>query len=400
MSHPRRAVPLALGLVLLAGCVEKKSQEAKAPAEAAAPATVAPASDGEVLFGEVGSLTGQEATFGTSTHNGILLAVKEINDAGGLDVGGKKRKIRVITYDDQGKTTEAAAATTKLIVQDRVHVILGEVASSRSKAMAPIAQNNRVPMVSPSSTNPDVTRDKDYVFRVCFIDPFQGYVMAKFARETLKADRVAILRDVGNDYSVGLADVFAERFTGLGGKIVADEKYTAGDIDFKGALTKIRGVQPQAIFVPGYYTDVGLIARQSRELGIKAPLLGGDGWDSTKLYEIGGDALTGSYFSNHYAVEDPNPRIQKFIADYKQAYGDVPDGLAALGYDAARISAEAITRAGSTEGAKVRDALAQTRDFQGVTGTITINEDRNAVKPAVVLQIESGRGKYLTTIAP
>jgi len=397
-----RAVPLApllalatLLATLLAGCEEKK------PAAAGAPAAPTPAAaaeeDGEIRFGEVSSLTGQEATFGQSTRKGIALAVKELNEAGGL-LG---KKIRVITYDDQGKPTEAAAAATRLIVQDKVHVLLGEVASARSLAMAPIAQANKVPMISHASTNPRVTEGKDYVFRICFIDPFQGTVMARFAREHLELDKVAVLRDVRNDYSVGLANFFVESFRKLGGEVVGDQSYSAQDIDFKAQLTALRTLKPQAIFVPGYYTDVGLIARQARELGIDVPLLGGDGWDSAKLFEIGGDALQGSFFSNHYSLEDPSPRIRAFVAAWEKEYGErTPDALAALGYDAVHIAADAIRRAGSVEGEKIRDALARTRDFAGVTGTITIDEGRNAVKPAVVLKVENGRAVYAATVQP
>ena len=386
-------VALAATVSLFATSCEKKSA-AGGPAVGAG--AKADAHAGEIVFGEVSSLTGQEATFGTSTHNGILLAVKEINDAGGID--GKK--IRVITYDDQGKPTEAAAATTRLIVQDKVHLVIGEVASSRSLAMAPIAQANKVPMISPSSTNPRVTEGKDYVFRICFVDPFQGTVMAKFARETLKVEKVAVLRDVRNDYSVGLANYFVESFGKLGGTVVLDQSYSAGDIDFKAQLTTIRGTSPQAIYVPGYYTDVGLIARQARELGINVPLLGGDGWDSGKLVEIAGDALEGSYFSNHYTLDDPDPRVKGFLEKYEAQFGQASDAMSALAYDTTMIAARAVKEAGSTDGTKLRDALARTKDFPGVTGSITIDSDRNAVKPAVVLEIKGRKMVYAATVNP
>lgn len=380
-------------LSLFTACEEKKAASPEAQSATGSPSGGAA---GEILFGEVSSLTGQEATFGVMTNRGIALAVKEINEAGGVD--GKK--IRVITYDDQGKPTEAAAAATRLIVQDKVNVLLGEVASARSLAMAPIAQSNKVPMISPSSTNPRVTEGKDYVFRICFIDPFQGTVMAKFAREQLKLDKVAVLRDVRNDYSVGLANYFVEAFQKQGGAIVGDQSYSAGDIDFKAQLTALRSLQPQALYVPGYYTDVALIARQARELGIEVPLLGGDGWESAKLFEIGGDALQGSYFSNHYAMEDPAPAIQKFIADFKKAYGENPDSMAALGYDAAKLAAASIDKADSLDGSKIRDAIAQTSNFPGVTGAITIDAQHNAVKPAVVLKVEGQKAVYATTVKP
>ncbi|HVE65289.1 MAG TPA: ABC transporter substrate-binding protein, partial [Thermoanaerobaculia bacterium] len=272
--------------------------------------------------------------------------------------------------------------------------------SSRSLAAAPICQANRVPMISPSSTNPRVTQVGDYIFRVCFIDPFQAEVGARIAWETLKLKKVAILSDVRNDYSVGLQTFFRQHYKQLGGEIVAEQSYSEGDSDFRAQLTQIKSANPEGIYVPGYYTEVATIARQARELGITVPLIGGDGWDSPRLWEIGGEALNGCYFSNHYSVDDPAPAVQKFVADYRKRYNQTPDALAALGYDAARILADAMTRAGSTDGAKVRDALVATKDFQGVTGQITINSERNAVKPAVVLKIENGKFVYVDTIKP
>lgn len=350
----------------------------------------------EILIGEVGSLTGSEATFGTSTRDGIALAIKQINDGGGV----KGKKLRVITLDDQGKPEEAATAVTKLITQDKVTAILGEVASSRSLAMAPIAQANRVPMITPSSTNPKVTEVGDYIFRVCFIDPFQGAVMAKFAANTLKVKRAAILRDIKNDYSVGLANFFTETFKRLGGEIVMDQSYSAGDVDFKSQLTSIKTKNPEVVFVPGYYTEVGLIARQARELGIKSPMLGGDGWDSAKLTEIGGNALVGSYFSNHYSADDKSENVQKFIADFKAAHGNVPDGLAAMGYDAAMVLADAMKRAKTLSNEDIRQALADTKDYPGVTGKITMDQNRNAVKSAVVIEVKPNGFTYKETVNP
>lgn len=350
----------------------------------------------EIIIGEYGSLTGTTATFGQSTDNGIKMAFDEINTSGG--VLGKK--LKVLVEDDQSKPEEATTAVTKLINQNHVVAMLGEVSSSRSLAAAPVCQANRVPMVSPSSTNPRVTQIGDYIFRVCFIDPFQGAVMAKFAANTLKVKKVAILVDVRNDYSVGLQTFFRENFRQLGGTIVAEQSYSEGDSDFHAQLTQIKAVNPEAIYVPGYYTEVGTIARQARELGMTAPLLGGDGWDSPKLWEIGGPALNGCYLSNHYSVDDPSPTVQKFVGDYKTRYKVAPDALAALGYDAAKILADAMTRAGSAEGAKVRDALAATKEFPGVTGKITINKDRNAIKPAVVLKVENGKFVFVETVTP
>jgi branched-chain amino acid transport system substrate-binding protein len=352
----------------------------------------------EILIGEYGSLTGGIATFGISTKNGSTMAFDEINSAGGI-LG---KKFKLLVEDDQSKPEEAGTVVTKLINQNHVLAIIGQVASSHSLAAAPICQANNIPMVSPSSTNPRVTQVGDYIFRVCFIDPFQGAVMAKFANNTLKAKRVAILVDVRSDYSVGLQTFFREQFKQLGGQIVSEQSYSQGDSDFRAQLTQIKAINPDAIYVPGYYTEVGTIARQARELGIPStvPLLGGDGWDSPKLWEIGGAALNGCYLSNHYSVDDPSPLVQKFVADYRARFKEVPDALAALGYDAAKILADAMSRAGSTDGAKVRDALAATKDFSGVTGKITINKDRNAIKPAVVLKVENGKFVYVETVTP
>jgi branched-chain amino acid transport system substrate-binding protein len=355
-------------------------------------------SDDTILVGEVGSMTGDQATFGISTHRGILLALDEINAAGGV----KGKKLRVKSIDDQGKAEEAASATTALITRDKAVAIIGEVASSLSLQMAPIAQKNQVPMISPSSTNVRVTQVGDYIFRVCFIDPFQGEVMGKFAKNTLGYNKVAVLRDIGSDYSVGLANAFVKTYKELGGEIVADESYNKGAVDFRAQLTSIKAKGPQAIFVPGYYTDVGLLSKQARELGLNVPLMGGDGWDSEKLYEIGGQALDGSFFSNHYSVDDPSPRIRAFVEAYKTKFaGQVPDSLAAQGYDAMKILADAMGRAPSLEGPALREALAATKNFDGVTGNINIDANRNALKPAVVLKVAPG-GKYdfVTRVQP
>ncbi len=364
--------------VALPGCTKKEVNPSATQSSSA--------STDEILIGEVGSLSGNDATFGTSTRDGVDLATQQVNAAGGL-LG---RKVRVIVMDDQGKPEEAATAVTKLISQNKVIAILGEVASTRSLAMAPIAQQNKIPMISPSSTNPEVTKKGDFVFRVCFIDPFQGSVMAKFAANTLKAKKAAILKDVKNDYSMGLAKYFIETFKGLGGEILVEQSYSANDTDFKSQLTAIKGKNPDVIFVPGYYTEVGLIGLQAKEIGIKAPMLGGDGWDSSKLREIGGSSLDGSFFSTHYSADDPSPHVQKFISEFKTNYNGTPDALAAMGYDAALVLFDAIRKAKSLAGPDLRDAISQTKDFQGVTGKITIDKDHNAVKSAAVLEVKNG----------
>jgi branched-chain amino acid transport system substrate-binding protein len=390
---------LVAAAALLAGCEKKQPAQAPtaAPApEVKAPAAPPPASD-VILLGEVGSLTGAEATFGQSTHEGIQLAIEQANAAGG--VRGKKLEVRV--YDDQGKPEEAANAAVRLINQDKVKLILGEVASTNSLAMADKAQAAKVPMVSPSSTNEAVTQKGDYIFRVCFIDPFQGYAMAKFARETLKLQNVAVLQDNKSAYSTGLTGVFQLRFAEMGGKVAGVESYSKGDTDFRAQLTALKKAKPDGIYIPGYYTDVGLIARQAQELGLKAVLLGGDGWESEKLFELGGSAVDGSYYTNHYSPDSPNPATQAFIAAYKAKYnGKVPDSLAALAYDAANVAVAALRTGKSLEGPDVREALAQTKDFDGAAGKLTLDEKRNATKPAVVLKVENGKAVFAASVSP
>lgn len=356
------------------------------------------ASSDEIVIGHYASMTGSEATFGQSTDNGIRLAVEEINAAGGIN--GKK--VRLITYDDKGDAREAGSAVERLVNRDRVTAVLGEVASGLSLAGAPICQENGVPMVTPSSTNPDVTKVGDMIFRVCFIDPFQGSVCAKFAREHegLQAEKAAILTDQASPYSVGLRNEFEKAFIAAGGKVVSKQNYQAGDQDFSAQLTAIRASQPDVIFIPGYYTDVGNIALQARKLGITAPLLGGDGWGSDKLSEIAAEALEGSFYSDHYSRQDPSERVQGFIKKYEAKHKQTPDSLAAMGYDAARVLFEAIGRAESLEGKAIAAELAKTRDFEGVTGRISIDAERNAIKPAVILEMKKGQPTFVTTIAP
>ena len=348
-----------------------------------------------IVVGHVASMTGDTATFGRSADQGMRMALEKINAAGGV-LG---RPIELVTEDDRSVTEEARTAAQKLIQRDQVVALLGEVASSRSLAAAPEAQRAHVPMISPGSTNPKVTEVGDYVFRACFIDPFQGAVMARFAIEDLHAKRVAILFDFKQDYSVGLAEFFRETATKLGAEIVADERYTSGDIEFRAQLTTIRAAKPDAIFVPGYYTELGLIAKQARELGLDVPLLGGDGWDSEKTIEIGGEAVEGYYFSTHYAADSDSPRVQAFVSAFQKKYGATPDAMAALGYDTALILADALARAGSTDGAPLRDAVAATAGFEGVTGKISMDPQRNARKDAVVLKIEGGKFRYHKTVS-
>jgi branched-chain amino acid transport system substrate-binding protein len=336
-----------------------------------------------ILIGHYGSMTGSEATFGQSTDNGIRLALKEINAQGGIN--GKK--VELITYDTKGVSEEAGKAVTRLVTNDKVVAVLGEVASSLSLAGGAVCQQYRVPMVSPSSTNPRVTQGRDYVFRVCFTDDFQAYGVAKFIRENLKLTRAAVLYDQKQAYSKGLRDYFTKSFTEMGGTVVIDQAYSGGDTDYSAQLTAIKAKAPEIVFIPGYYTDGASIAIQARKAGVTVPLIGGDGWDSEQLGKIAGEAIVGCYFSNHSAPDQPS--MQEFIGKYRAAHSNqVPDALAGLGYDAANLLFEAIKRSKSLSGPDLRDAIAATRDFPGVTGKITIDKNRNAQKALVIVQMK------------
>ncbi len=350
-----------------------------------------------IIIGEFGSLSGSEATFGVSTQEGIDLAAEEINAGGG--VLGKKIVVKV--ENDESSEDKVAASVQKLISFHKAKVLIGEVASGRSMVAGPVCENAKIPMVSPASTNPKVTEGKQYVYRICWTDDFQGEAMAKFARETLHARTAAVLTAINQAYSKGLSDFFQKTFVESGGQIVATESYQGGkDRDFKAQLTNIKQKNPDVLFVPGYYTDVGSIATQARQVGITVPLLGGDGWESDELLKQAGEVIEGCYFSTHYSVEEERPEIAKFVNAYKAKYNKVPDAMAALGYDAMRVVADAITRAGSAEGDAVQKALSATTDFNGVTGKITIDANHNAQKPLVVLQIHQGKLKFVKSVAP
>lgn len=344
----------------------------------------------KVRIGLLMSMTGDTANFGISSSNAIRMAADEVNRSGGIN----GRLIELLLQDDRSDATEAANIVTRFVSQDNVHAIIGEVGSSRTLAGAPIAQNAKIPMLTPSSTNPEVTKKGNYIFRSCFIDTVQGPAMAQFAAKSLNAKRAALLIDRRNDYSTGLEKPITDVYERLGGRIVISQSYQAGDQDFNAQLTSIKGANPDVIFVPGYYGDVALIAKQARDKSLNVPMVGGDGWDSPSLYQIGGAALDGSYFTNHYSPNDTDARVQKFVKDYQSLYGTVPDALAATGYDAALIMFDAIRRASSLEGAAIRDALAATRNFPGVTGTVTFNENRDAVKPIMMIKIEPG-GRFV-----
>jgi len=396
-----------LSLAAAAGCDKLRGKKKKGggdptptptPTASGSPTTSPTASPegGTILIGEFGSMTGAEASFGESTHKGIELALEHINAAGG--VNGKKLVLK--TYDDAGNPEQATAVVTKLVTDDKVTAILGEVASNLSIAGGQVAQDNGTPMISPSSTNVAVTKDRDHVFRVCFIDPFQGFAAAKFVIENLKLKKAAILRDQTQSYSQGLADAFKDAYVKLGGTIVSDVSYSKGDKNFNSQLSKIKAAKPESIFLPGYYSDVATIAKQARQMGLTMPLVGGDGWDSPELFQIGGKALDNSYFTNHYSHEEPRDAVKTFVGDFQKKFNIIPDGLAALGYDAAMLLADAMKRAGSTDKKAIRDAIAATKDFPGVTGSITIDAERNAAKPAVILKIEGGKASYIASVPP
>ena len=350
-----------------------------------------------IKVGEFASLTGKEAAFGQSSHKGTLLAIEELNATGGV-LG---RQFELITEDNQSKQGESATIVKKLISRDEVIALLGEVASGRSLEAAPIAQNYKIPMISPSSTNPRVTEMGSYIFRVCFIDPFQGTAMAKFAKDSLHLKKVALLTSVSSPYSVGLAKYFKETFAAIGGEVAIEQKYSEGDKDFKAQLTAIKAAGVDGIFVPGYYTEAALISKQARELELTYPIFGGDGWEAPQLIEIGGKAMEGTYYSTHYSPENNSPAVQNFVKKFRARFaGETPDAMAALGYDSAMVLADAIKRAGTTEHTKLRAAIAATKDYEGVTGKTTIDAHRNATKSAVVITVKDGQFKFVESIAP
>lgn len=359
-------------------------------------------SSNEIRIGGNFELTGSVANLGKQTVNGINLAFKQANESGG--VLGKQ--IKLITADNKSEASESTNAATKLITQDKVVALLGPVASSSVIASLQVATDNKVPVITATGTNERVTTTengttKRYGFRACFIDPFQGTVMANFASKSLNAKKAAIYVDNSSDYAKGLAKSFEQTFTNNGGTIVGLESYLQKDTDFKSTLTKIKAMNVDVIFVPGYYEEVGRIIRQGRELGITVPIIGGDGWDDPKIVEIAGkDAINNTYFSNHYSPEDKDPLAVKFAEAYKKEYGQEPSAFAALGYDAALMLIDAIKRAGTTDPDKIRDALEQTKDLKVVSGVITLDAMHNPIKSAVVIEFKDGKQIFKEKIAP
>ncbi|HOJ93019.1 MAG TPA: ABC transporter substrate-binding protein [Dictyoglomaceae bacterium] len=351
---------------------------------------------GTIKIGVVLPITGPVATFGLSCTNGIKLAVEEINARGGV-LGSK---IELVIEDDQYKPEEAANATRKLIERDKVVALIGEATSSITLVVAPIAQQSKVVLLTPTATSPKVTQVGDYIFRTCFIDDFQGEVMANFIYKNLKKKTAAIFTAVTSDYSRGLASAFKQKFISLGGKIVAEESYSEGDSDFRAQLTKIKAAKPDFVYLPGYYSDIGPILLQARELGITVPFGGGDGWDSPILVQTAGKTAEGCFFTNHYSPESKDPVVRTFVNNYSKKYGSTPESFGALGYDSLKLLADAIKRAGSTESAKIRDALAATKGFKGVSGTITFDSNRNPIKSAAIIEIKEGKQVYKATVQP
>ena len=355
-----------------------------------------------IKIGVVSELTGPNASYGTSVVKGMKLAVKEINEKGGVD--GKK--IELAVADDNSEPAEAANAMSKVLNQDKAKLTMGIFTSSNAIAACNVSESAKVPFLAIGATNPKVTLDKDgkakpNTFRVCFIDPFQGTVGANFVLDTLKLKKAVVLIDNSSDYSKGLAAFFKEAYAKKGGQILGEEAYLQKDTDFKAILTKIKTLNPDVLYVPGYYEEVGKIIKQARELDIKAAFVGGDGWDSPKLVEIaGGPALENTYFTNHYSPDATNAESKAFVAAYQKEYNEKPDAPAVLGYDGAKLMADAIKRAGSTDGAKVSAALAATKDFPAVTGKTSLNATHDAVKSAVIIAFKDGKQTYKTTVNP
>jgi branched-chain amino acid transport system substrate-binding protein len=349
-----------------------------------------------VRIGAVTCLTGALSTFGVSSVQGAKLAVEDINGSGGL-LG---EPIELIVEDNGSKAGEAATIARKFISQDKVAAILGDLTSSATMEVAPLAQAAKIPLLTPSATNVAITRIGTYIFRSCFIDPFTGKVMARFALDHLHATRAVLLTDVKQDYSVGVSDAIRNYLTENGGEIIASISYSSGDTDFRTQLTEVRGERPDVIFLPAYYTEAALILRQARQLGISAPFVGGEGWDSPALVQVAGRSADGNYYTNHFSAADPSERVKAFVERYRAKYHATPDALAALWYDGARLLFFAAKRAGSADPEKIRKALASTRDFEGVTGSISIDENRNASKPGVILTIQNGETKMVQQVRP
>ena len=377
-----------MSISLLAGCGGDKAKPA--------------ATSNEIKIGANFELTGGVANFGKQTLNGIQMAVKEANAAGGV-LGGKK--IVLVVADNKSEPAEATNAVTKLITQDKVVAVLGPVTSSNVLATVQVAQDNKVAVLTATGTNEKITVDngkvRPFAFRGCFIDPFQGRVMANYASKSVNAKTAVIYVDSSSDYSKGLSQSFEATFTQNGGKIIGKEAFLQKDQDFKATLTKIKAMNADVIFIPAYYEEVGKIVKQARELGINIPLLGTDGWDDPKVVEIAGAAaLNNTFFSNHYSSQDKDPNVVKFVEAYKKEYNQEPSALAALGYDAGLMIIDAIKRAGAADSVKIKDALEQTKNLQVSTGILTMDSNHNPVKSAVVIEMKDGKQTFKEKVNP
>jgi branched-chain amino acid transport system substrate-binding protein len=379
-----RMAGMLLGITMLGGIFAGCGDEAKS---------------NEIKIGANFEITGNVANYGSMTLDGLKLAIKQANDAGG--VNGKK--IDLVIADDKSEPSEAANAATKLISSDKVKVLVGPSTTSNVLATTQIAADNKIPLIAPTGTSPKITVDngvvKPYIFRSCFIDPLQGEIMATFATKTLKAKTAAIYIDSSSDYSKSLGKVFKEKFEAAGGKVIMEEAFLQKDQDFKATLTKLKSANADVIFVPAYYEEVGKIVKQARELGITNPMLGTDGWDDTKVVDIAGaDALNNTYFSSHYSDQDKD--VQEFIKAFKAEYNKDPNVFAALGYDAGKMLVDAIKRAGSDDPEKIRTALEETKDLQVATGKITMDKNHDPIKSAVIIEMKNGVKTLKEKITP
>ncbi|MGB9661940.1 MAG: ABC transporter substrate-binding protein [Moorellaceae bacterium] len=377
--------------VLLAACGQSKQTQQ----EGQQPAGKEQGTGDTIKVGLNLELSGEVATYGTAIKNGILLALEEINQSGG--VLGKK--LEPVVRDNASKAEEAMSVATKLVTQEKVVAVLGPATTGATKACIPVVTDNKVPLISPSATALDVTYDpqskkvREFIFRTCFTDPPQAVVGAEFAFKELGAKKAAILYDNTNDYSKGLYKVFKDEFTKLGGQVVAEGSFGKDDQDFRPLLTKVSQAGAELIYVPAYYEKVGKIVAQARELGLKVPMLGADGWDSPDLVKFAGGAqnLKDTYFTNHYSSSDPSPKVQAFVKAYKAKYNAEPDSFAALGYETAYLLADAIKRAGKVDPVAIKDALAATKDFEGITGKITMDAYHNPVKEVAIISLVDGK---------
>lgn len=359
-------------------------------------AAACPAAEGTIRIGHYASLTGKDAAFGVATRKGVILAVEEINAKGGV-LG---RPLEYLVEDIQSKQGEASTAVKKLISRDKVVAVIGANASANSLEAGPICQNAKIPMMAISSTNPKVTEIGDYIFRICFIDPFQGAVLAKFAHTSLKAKRVALMTSINSPYSVGLSNVMRARFTQLGGEIVAEQKYAEGDKDFRAQVTAIRATRPDVIAVTGFYSEAALICVQARAIGLNVPIIGGDGWEAPQLVELGGKAVEGTYYCTYFSADNQAREVQEFVGRYKARWNnEAPEGVSAMGYDAMYLIAAAMKNAG-TESKKLRDAIAGIKGFTGVTGPTVFDRNRNSEKTAVMIVVKNGKTEFFEAVAP